>query len=159
MICRCCGMEIEASRARCGVCKFPVLGDCKQSVIDDYRKDIIGKTTVFVKTYTYSIDSGKVVLDAENTLKMADAAELENDKIVWLKQKFFSFAPKRDIDVDLVIKNGQSSVPARVTIRRSNEEIPFERAGIVMKKGFNIALAVGSTSKYVISNEVSVVTP
>lgn len=158
MKCKCCGTEINAGVAICSECGVPTLvGGSEQDVADmisDYRKSLIGDTSVWLKIYHYKTDN--INEPETETIIISDAMSLVDGNLHWCGTEFEKLESEREIEIEIFIKKGSENKSVVLTVK-PDKKISHSRIGIQMESGFNIRLAVGDKKSYILSNAVSLI--
>lgn len=161
MLCKCCYTEVPYGKAKCIVCGCILLfaGD-KQTdeadiLVQVHRERKLKSVSVSLKTYDYLCENGEVSLVSSDFVKLADALDLEYEKIKW----FDGYEPLesgRSFSITIGVNNGgeQREVVLSMT---PTEPIEHSSLGLVLESGFMVRLVVGSEQSKLYSEPISLV--
>lgn len=157
MRCVCCRSPIGETMVCCSRCGFPQLGgsrEIRRRIAGDYRQKLLGGTVLFVRQYFYDYDGNGDLQELKSEyVRAANADELPQEGVLWLKNEFAPLAPGRDVELDIQIQNGSRLRSAVLTVAAGGLE-RMTQLGFYSDEGLCVRLAVGDGNQTVLSDSV-----
>lgn len=158
MKCKCCMHTVQDGSAVCDVCKCPLLassGVDMDLIGKQFREQLLKDCSIAVKFYHYDADElGNLVEKSADYAVVADGLSLKYHEVVWLADEFNPPEVKRDITLEICVKNAGKSITKKLTAHL-DRSMKCSRLGMYLDDGLSLRFAVGSKDAYVLSDAAS----
>lgn len=166
MKCYACQTELEAGRAKCPVCGFPVIQSVEGNTDElegirkmgrEYLEKRLTGIRIGIVAYSYVMDNDELKQDKTQMIDVAAGEALAGGSIVWSSMDFARVDSDEPAQLTVFVASGEG--PARIF--EQTIQLPkltgFAHIGAVLTEGFSARMAYGNEQTYVLSDRFSLV--
>ncbi len=161
MKCKFCGSEVPEGEIRCGICGFTHVnftdGDnsaALEKMVAKYRESKFKGITINLISHKYTIENGEFKDYTTESIKIADAAELESEKPVWLKKNFLGSETDKTIVVEICVGGKEKTYYNFSFDIKKTDSLSV---GVIRSTGLMAKICIGTPEHYILSEEFSLV--
>lgn len=158
MKCKFCNVEVNAEKAFCHICKFPLFKQVEKlseesinSMLEKYAVKM-KNISIFLTEYDYMIDN----LDEpdQSSVGIFKVSDLKMHEIVYLDDEFEDIPSAIPFDIDIILSIGNDKQKYKLPMK-PKKNISHKKIGVYLDDGLTFKMAVGSGENVVYSQPIS----
>lgn len=166
MKCFACQTELEAGRAKCPVCGFPVIQSVEGNTDElegirkmgrDYLKKRLLGIRVGIVAYSYVMDHDELKQDKTQMIDVAEGEALAGGSIVWSPMDFARVDSDEPAQLTVFVASGSGMARTFEQTIQLPKITGFAHIGVMLAEGLDARMAYGNEENYVLSDRFSLV--
>lgn len=166
MKCFACQAEVEAGRAKCLVCGFPVIqsvdGNAQEldgirKMGSEYLKKRLSGIRMGIVAYSYVMEHDELKQDKTQMIDVALGEALADGKIVWCPMDFARVDSHEPANLNVFVEGSDHSVRTCELSIKLPEFTGFAHIGAVLDAGLQVRMVYGNEQTYTLSDKFSLI--